>query len=168
MSFEIVSYDDALVEGIVSVFNRETADAPFVVSLTADLFRAQIAAKSLFDPDGCFVAMERGKAVGFALSCDVNSPRVKPEEPEGAIDGVFFPVDRTDAGHALIDACMERLRDRGAKVIWGFASYGGYPFWRGLYCGAEPVCLTALRFTIVPFYRSGFYRIFWGARVAGG
>jgi len=156
VTFEIVSYQDALVDGVVSVFNRETAESPFVVALSADLFREQIAGKSLFDPDACFVAVERGKAIGFALACEVKSPRVKPEDTEGVIDGAFFPVDRTDVGHALIAACMEYLRGRGARVIWGFASHGGYPFWRGLYCGAEPVCLTAYVQGWTEFLAHGF------------
>jgi len=142
MGFQVVDYDRALIEGIVSVFNRETAGLPFVVPLTAELFSDQIVAKSLFDPRGCRIAVEGNRVIGFALACMVRSERVKPEITEGVIDGVFFPVGRTDAGHALIGACMEYLCERGAKTIWGFASHGGYPFWRGLYCGAEPVCLT--------------------------
>ncbi len=156
MSFEVVSYEDALAEAIVSVFNAETDRLPFVVPLTGTLFREQIAAKSLFDPEGCSVAMANGKAVGFALACQVKSERVEPGNIEGAIDGVFCPLSRPDVGHALIRACVQRLQGQGAEVIWGFASGGGYPFWRGLYCGAEPVCQTVYVQGWAELLRHGF------------
>ncbi|GEM_PF-6159361 len=142
MDLEIVSYEDALADDAVRVFNRETESLAFVARLTPQIFREQIAAKRLFEPQGCFLAMEQDRAVGLALTCGVNPGELRPQNNEASIDGLFFPLARSDVGHALIDRCMDHLRSQGARTICGFASRGRYPFWRGLYAGTEPVCMT--------------------------
>jgi GNAT superfamily N-acetyltransferase len=52
---------------------------------------------------------------------------------------------------------MEYLQDKGTvQTVYGFASFGGYPYWRGLYCGAEPACLTHYSHAWIAFMAHGF------------
>ena len=143
MSIEILPLVESCYPDAVEIFNRENADYPLVAPLTLDLFVKHIASKTMFDSQTSFVAAENGKAVGFALGC-VGSDKLKshPEPGKSGIDGLFFPRDRLRVGDALIEACVEALKARGAHRVYGFASWTGYPFWRGIYTGSEPVCLT--------------------------
>ncbi len=157
MKSEILTYREALVEDVAAVFNRENAAFEFVVPLTPEIFKEQIAAKSLFRADGCFLLAEGGRAVGLALTCPgVNGEKSHPDPRVGVIDGLFFPADRVDLGERLLRHCLEHLRAKGAGLIYGFASFGGYPFWRGLYMGAEPVCLTEYSQAWIAFMSQGF------------
>ena len=144
MAWEITTYKESLVEELIDVFNRETEPDPFVVPLTPTILADQITSKPLFSPEGCFLALERGKAIGFALTAPaIDSQRQSAGQTAGVIDGLFFPYDRLEVGDALLARSLDHLmQGTGVDTVYGFASYGGYPFWRGLYCGAEPVCLT--------------------------
>ena len=158
MSWEIIEYRESLIEELTSVFNRETKDDGFVVPLTPEIFTDQISSKPVFSPEGCFLGMENGKAVGFALtSPGADGKRGIADPGVGVVDGLFFPRDRLEIGDALLARCMEYFQQKGGvKTVYGFASYGGYPYWRGLYCGAEPVCLTHYTHAWVTFMTSGF------------
>lgn len=158
MSWEIIAYKESLIEELLAVFNRETKDDEFVVSLTPEVFADQISSKPIFSPEGCFLAMEDGKAVGFALtSPGADRKRGIADPSVGVVDGLFFPRDRLKIGDALLARCMEYFEQKGdVKTLYGFASFGGYPYWRGLYCGAEPVCLTHYTHAWVAFMAKGF------------
>ena len=155
---EIVTYKESLIEELIAVFNRETENDEFVVPLTPEIFINQISSKSLFSPEGCFLAMESEKAIGFALtSPGVHKGQGTADPGDGVVDGLFFPRDRLEIGDALLDRCMKYFRRKGGvKTIYGFASFGGYPYWRGLYCGSEPVCLTHYTHAWVTFMARGF------------
>jgi ribosomal protein S18 acetylase RimI-like enzyme len=155
MSFEILTYNESFLGEAVSVFNRQTEAAELVVRLTPEIFAEQIVSKSCFSSEGCFVAAEGGRAIGLALTALVGDAE-GAQGGCGAIDGLFFPADRLTVGEALVARCVEHLRARGAATIYGFASGGGYPFWRGLYCGAEPVCLTNHSHAWIAFMSRGF------------
>ncbi len=151
MSWEIRTYKESLIEELIAVFNRETRTDEFVVPLTPKIFTDQISSKPIFSPEGCFLAIENGKAIGFALT----SPGA--DSGVGVVDGLFFPRERLEIGDALLKRCMEHFEQKGGvKTIYGFASFGGYPYWRGLYCGAEPVCLTHYTHAWVTFMAHGF------------
>jgi ribosomal protein S18 acetylase RimI-like enzyme len=158
MSWEIIEYKESLIEDLISVFNRETKDDGFVVPLTPEIFTDQISSKPIFSPEGCFLAMENGKAVGFALTSPGADRKKGIADPGvGVVDGLFFPRERLEIGDALLARCMEYFeRKGGVKTVYGFASYGGYPYWRGLYCGAEPVCLTHYTHAWITFMARGF------------
>jgi GNAT superfamily N-acetyltransferase len=158
MSWEIAAYKESLVEELIGVFNRETVQDEFVVPLTPAIWSAQISSKPLFSPDGCFLALEHGRAIGFALtSPGVDDKRQVADPGVGVVDGLFFPQDRLEVGDALLARCMEYFQTRGTvKTVYGFASFGGYPYWRGLYCGAEPVCLTHYHHAWIAFMAQGF------------
>ena len=159
MAWEIRTYEETLVEELITVFNQEMEEDKFVVPLTPAIFTSQISSKPTFSSQGCFLAVEDGHAVGFALT----SPGVDPKhggraDPTiGVVDGLFFPQDRLGIGDALLAQCMEHFEQRGnMETVYGFASFGGYPYWRGLYCGAEPVCLTRYTHAWVAFMARGF------------
>jgi ribosomal protein S18 acetylase RimI-like enzyme len=158
MAFEIVTYHASLIEDLLAFYNRETADAPFVVPLRPEIFEEQIVSKPYFSSDGCFVAVENDVVIGFALTCPgVNRRNGDSRYDVGTVDGLFFLPARLDVGDALLNRCMMYFETVGdMNTIYGFASAGGYPFWRGLYCGAEPVCLTHHTHVWTTFMARGF------------
>ena len=158
MPWEIMEYRESLIEELIAVFNRETENDEFVVSLTPRIFTDQIASKPFFSPEGCFLAIENGKAVGFALTSPGIDNRKKIADPGiGVVDGLFFPKERLEVGDALLERCMDYFQQKGrVRKVYGFASFGGYPYWRGLYCGAEPVCLTHYTHAWSAFLAKGF------------
>ena len=46
-------------------------------------------------------------------------------------------------GDSLLRRCVDHLSAGGAKLIYGFASFAGYLFWRGPYMSAEPDNLSS-------------------------
>ena len=158
MAVEIAPYREALVEEVIAVFNRETGDEPYVVPLSPEVWTDLIASKPYFSPDGCLVATEKGRAIGFALtSPGVSRGDGSPLPEVRSVDGLFFPSDRLEVGDALLARCMAYFEAcGGVKTVCGFASAGGYPYWRGLYCGTEPVCLTRYAHAWVTFMSHGF------------
>ena len=153
---EILTLDRSRAAEAVEIFNRENARFDFVAKLTVELFESQVASKSIFDPETSFLAFEGGRPLGFALGCAGRGENDRPDPAVGAVDGLFFPADRLDAGDALLDQCVESLKTRGARTIYGFASAPHYPFWRGIYFGAEPVCATAYTHAWSTFMAHGF------------
>jgi len=145
VALEILPYNGDRIGDAVAVFNRETEGESFIVPLTADLFVRQITSKPYFADEGCFLAYEDRRAIGLALTAPgIDRSSGGPRHDTASVDGLFFPKPRLDVGDALLDKCLTRIRsDAWISTVYGFASYGGYPYWRGLYCGAEPVCLTS-------------------------
>jgi ribosomal protein S18 acetylase RimI-like enzyme len=120
--------------------------------------RASMRAIPFFSPAGCFLAVDEDGVIGFALtSLGADLERALADPSVGVVDGLFFPRDRLEVGDALLGRCMAYLaRSGGVRTVYGFASLGGYPYWRGLYCGAELVCLTHHTHAWVIFMARGF------------
>ena len=157
MPCRIAAFDEVFVDQVIAVFNRENVGFEFVVPLSRSLFKEQIQSKSVFSKEGCFVLLEKDRVVGFALTCQgADGDRKAPDPKVGVIDGAFFPKEKLAQGEMLIRHCVEYLEGKGAKTLYGFASFGGYPFWRGLYYGFEPVCLTEYRQVWMAFMACGF------------
>jgi GNAT superfamily N-acetyltransferase len=157
MSYEIVRFSESLIDQAVSVFNRENERFEFVVPLTPSLFKERISSKSCFSEEGCFLIMEKDRAIGLTLTClGINRDKTDFDPKVGVIDGLFFPERRFQLGEKLLARAIEHLRNRGVQRIYGFASWGGYPFWRGIYCGSEPVCLTEYKQAWIAFMGQGF------------
>jgi len=154
---EVLPLTEAHYPEVVAVFNLENEPFEIVARLTLELFVSKVASAAYFNPETCFVAAEDGKVIGFALGtagCDTKWHAADPTN--AAVDGLWFPRDKLRAGNALLQACVEALKARGAKRIAGLASLAGYPFWRGVYAGSEPVCLTAYTHAWVTFMAHGF------------
>jgi len=158
MAVEVRAFDASLAGEVVEVFNRETDAEPYVVPLTDGMFRDLVWSKPYFRPEGCFVATDGGRAVGFALtSAGIHWGRENVRPGVRAVDGLFFPRGRLEVGTVLLDACLAYFRAcGGVETVYGFASGGGYPFWRGIYCGTEPVCLTHYSHAWATFMARGF------------
>jgi ribosomal protein S18 acetylase RimI-like enzyme len=157
LALEIQTYNESLAEATALVFNRGTEGDEFVVPLTPQLFADRIASKDCFTPGGCFLAFAAGQPVGLALTCvPCAQPSGELDPDVGAIDGLFFPRNSMEVGEQLVDTCIDYLRGRGARLLYGFASGAGYPFWREIYYGLEPVCATACMHAWAAFMSRGF------------
>jgi len=153
---EILPLDRSRAAEAVKVFNRENERFEFVAKLTVELFESQVASKNIFDPETSFLAVEDGRPLGFALGCAGRGEDDVPDAAIGAVDGLFFPEGRLHVGDELLDKCVKSLKMREARTIYGFASRPHYPFWRGIYFGAEPVCASAYTHAWATFMAHGF------------
>jgi len=140
---------------------RGAALGPLAVQpMTSALLEAQVLSKPYFDRAGLIVALDGGRAVGFAHA------GFGPDAARGRLDVsigttmvlVAVPHERHDAIAAgLLARCEDYLRGRGARVLLG----GGGPrlggFYLGLYGGADvPGILDSSPAMQAAFVRAGY------------
>ena len=153
----LLKYKPEFLEALCALYNGEGAFSPFISHLTPKLFERRIAAKAFFEPEGAILATSGGRLVGavfatFAPSAD----KTHADLSRGVIDGLFFSERHPAVGDQLLGAALTYLRSRGAKSVIGWATEGGYPFWRDLYCGSEPVMHAGYKQAYDAFSRAGF------------
>jgi len=154
---EVVSYSRELLDSFVELYNREGAFSSFISHLDERTFERHVAAKAFFDPESVFLATAGGRVAGavFTTFC----PREDGEDfhpSRGAVAGLFFPRSRPAVGDALLARALSHLEIRGSASVEGSSPRTGYPFWRDLYCGSEPVLRAEQRHVAEAFSRAGF------------
>lgn len=111
--------------------------------LSMDFFQEHVLGLPYFDYDGMQLALEDGKAVGFAhASFGPNKAGSNIDLETGVICLVMVVPNHPDPGHVvaeLIAACEKYLKEKGAKRIYGGSSRPCAPFYMGLYGGSEPL-----------------------------
>ena len=139
--FTVETYSRRRLEGMIALYNQETEHEPHIARLTPDLFTALVEAKSYFDPSSLFVALERGRVVGWVHAC--MAPTSEPWQEAGRVVArirmLIFPQDRLKVGGTLVAAATDWLKPRGATEIEAMHPAWGYPFYRGLWLGGEPM-----------------------------
>jgi GNAT superfamily N-acetyltransferase len=157
-ALSIVPYSPDRAEDVARIFCAATADHPYCGVLTADLVRERLCAPSYFDPAALLLAYRGGRPVGYAHGA-FGKPRDGESAPNlcvGNVRGLFFPPDDVAAGKALLDELVGYFRSRGAEDLQGWGSFAGYPFYRGLYVGTEPVAAASHAHVLVRFAQAGF------------
>ena len=141
MSFSIETYEARRLEGMVALYNAETAFEPHIAPLDAETFEALVAAKSYFDPTGLFVAVEKGEVVGWAHACvsGGTEPYHRPDLRAAHIRMLLYPRERLDVGAALVSEATAWLKRSGLRELGAMHTKAGYPFYRGLWLGGEPM-----------------------------
>ena len=108
--------------------------------MTSALLEACVFSKPYFDREGLIVAVEDGRAVGFAHAA------FGPNADQSAIDTakgttllvVVVPhAAQERIGAGLLERCEEFLRHRGATTLLGGGSAEMRSFYLGLYGGAD-------------------------------
>lgn len=141
VDFTIDAYDRKYLEGMTALYNAETAFDPHIAPLHPDRFIELIEQKSYFDPEGLFVAVACGKVVGWIHACVAagSEPRHDPDSPAPRIRMLIFPRNHLKVGNALVAEATAWLRKAGQQKILAISSQAGYPFYRGLWLGGEPM-----------------------------
>jgi GNAT superfamily N-acetyltransferase len=141
MSVTIQTYDRCYLEGMTALYNAETAFEPHIAPLTPERFAALVATKRSFDPEGLLVAVEAEKVVGWVHACIApgSEPWHDPSERVGQVRMLLFPGERLSIGAALVAAATEWLQRLGETELLALHARRGYPFYRGLWLGSEPM-----------------------------
>ncbi len=143
---KIDTYDSNYLEGMTALYNAETAYEPHVAPLDPERFNALVAQKTAFDPAGLFVAREGGKVVGWIHAC-VAAGSEGHHDPQNRVPRIrmlIFPRTRLDVGKALVAAATDWLKPSGRSEIEALHAKVGYPFYRGLWFGGEPMGPTSM------------------------
>jgi GNAT superfamily N-acetyltransferase len=141
MSFTIEAYDRSHMEGMTALYNAETTFEPHIAPLEPERFVALVQAKSSFDPAGLLVAVEGGEVVGWMHACVAagSEGHHDPTEKVPRIRMLIFPRDRLKVGAALVAEATGWLRSHSEGEIEALHAQAGYPFYRGLWLGGEPM-----------------------------
>lgn len=146
MSLSIENYDRKYLDGMIEVYNAETAFEPYIAMLNPDRFIELVEKKSYFDPKGLFVAIESGKIVGWIHACIApgSEPHHKPENRVPQIRMIIYPRDKIKVGYILVSEANNWLKISGQKKFLAIHAQEGYPFYRGLWLGGEPMGMSAM------------------------
>lgn len=141
VSFQIDNYAQNYLPGMTALYNAETAFEPYIAPLTPDRFARLVEQKSYFDPAGLLVAVENGVVVGWIHACVApgSEGRHAPENKTPRIRMLIFPRQRLDVGNALVAEATRWLQQTGETTIEALHAMNGYPFYRGLWVGGEPM-----------------------------
>jgi GNAT superfamily N-acetyltransferase len=146
MSFRIDTYSRNHIESMTARYNAETAFEPHIAPLDPERFIALVEAKAAFDPAGLLLAVEDGRVVGWVHACVAagSEPGHDPREMVPRLRMLIFPADRMKIGNALVTEATAWLQHTpaargGVRKLEALHAEAGYPFYRGLWLGGEPM-----------------------------
>lgn len=132
---EICRFEPSRVGDIVALYNWMTVRAPYCYPIAPDIFNEAVAGRTEFDPEGFFIAYDKGRPAGLlhAWMCERN----------GATGGsilLFLACDR-HVCRALLAAALDFMKCRGSRrcEVMGNAP-GTRLFYGGVHLGLE-ACL---------------------------
>ena len=158
MSFTIDTYDRKYLEGMTELYNAETAFEAHIAPFTPERFVELVEKKSYFDPSGLFVAIEAGEVVGWIHAC-VAAGSEGHHDPQNKIPRIrmlIYPRNRLKVGGALVAEATTWLKQSGQKQFEAMHAKVGYPFYRGLWFGGEPMCPAAMPHLQLAFEVGGY------------
>jgi GNAT superfamily N-acetyltransferase len=141
VSFSIESCHPDYLEGLTTLYNSETAFEPHIAPLDPARFVMLVETKPAFDPESLFVAVDAGEVVGWVHACVSAGTEVThdPRQKVARISMLIFPRRRLPVGQALVNAATSWLRRSGPREAEALSASAGYPFYRGLWLGGEPM-----------------------------
>jgi GNAT superfamily N-acetyltransferase len=156
--FRTATYDRNYLEGMVEAYNAETEGEALIAPLTPQLFLELVEAKSYFDPGGLFVAIEDGNILGWVHACVApgSEPGHDPARGFARIRMLVYPQDRFRVGAALVAEATQWLREKGQTELEAMHAKAGYPFYRGLWLGGEPMCPATMPHLQLAFEVAGY------------
>ncbi len=140
MTITIDTYRQDFLPQITARYNAETEGELHVAPLTPERFVDLVERKSSFDPTGLFVAREGGEVVGWAHACCApgseawNAAGLHPQ-----LRMLIYPRERLEVGKALMAEAMAWLERASEADLLALHAQAGYPFYRGLWYGGEPM-----------------------------
>jgi GNAT superfamily N-acetyltransferase len=156
--FRIETYDQNYLERMTALFNAETAFEPHIAPLNPERFVHLVEQKSYFDPGGLFIALEGDQVVGWCHACIAAGSEGwhDPQKKIARIRMLIYPRDRLKVGGALVDEATNWLKQSNQSFFLAMHAQVGYPFYRGLWMGGEPMGLVALPQLQVAFEVGGY------------
>ena len=128
--------------------------------MTSAMLEACVFSKPYFDREGLIVAMDGGRAVGFAHAAfgpNKDRSAVDPRVGTTLLVAVVPHPEQERIGDDLLKRCEEYLRRRGAEVILGGGSFEMRSFYLGLYGGSDlPGILDSSAAMQAVFRRAGY------------
>jgi ribosomal protein S18 acetylase RimI-like enzyme len=154
----IEPYTPDRAEDVAQIFTTTTTNLPYCGILNADLVQDRLTAPSYFDPQALLIASRGGRPIAYSHGAFGRPPQGSetPDRSVGNIRGLFFLPEDGDAGQILLDELIAYLTRGGAQDLQGWGSFAGYPFYRGLYMGTEPVASAVQAHVVVRFVQAGF------------
>ncbi len=158
MAPQVTPCRDADLAAMCALYNRQAADLPHVAALTPDDFHRYVAAKPCFDAEGLLAARDGAGVLGWIHACVApgSEPWHGSAEPAARIRMLVFPPDRLDVPAALIGAAHQYLQAKGHTKIEAFHARAGYPFYRGLWMGGEPMAPVTLPHVLMALSVAGY------------
>ncbi|GCE15744.1 GNAT family N-acetyltransferase [Tengunoibacter tsumagoiensis] len=158
LPLRIEAYTSSQKEAVVRIFRDLTASFPYVAELTEALFEERVVHKFFFDPQGLLIGYRGDRALGLfhGTFAPPQSNDHELDKTRGNIRLLLFPPEDPGLGTALLEQGMSYLQAQGAREILGWSSFAGYPFYKGIYMGTEPVLSASLPHVIVRFVQKGF------------
>jgi hypothetical protein len=173
MSFSIENYDRKYLDGMVEQYNDETSFEPYIAKLNSDLFIKLVEEKSYFDPKAVFVAIEKGKVIGWIHACLASGSEAwhNPEKKVPHIRMLIFAKEQIKVGQTLVTEANKWLKQSGQNKFLAIHAEVGYPFYRGLWLGGEPMGSSAMPHIQLAFEYGGYKNtqesIFMTAKMLG-
>jgi GNAT superfamily N-acetyltransferase len=154
----IVPYSRDLLAGILEAYNLQFEDEPFAARLTPDLFLDLVESKSHFDPEGFLVALNGDEVVGWIHACTGAGTEVwqNPSQKTGRIVMLVFPPSKLPIGAALVQQAVAWLSSQIGGVMEAMHPVNGYPFYRGIFFGGEPMAPATLPHVHLVLETNGF------------
>jgi GNAT superfamily N-acetyltransferase len=168
----IETYDQTYLAGMTALYNAETAFEPHIAPLNPDRFIQLVEQKSYFDPTGLFIALDGKQVVGWCHACIAAGSESwhDPQKKIARIRMLIYPRDRIDVGGILVAEATNWLKQSGQPQFLAMHAQVGYPFYRGLWLGGEPmgpVTLPQLQLAFeVGGYKNTQESIFMAAQMA--
>ncbi len=153
----IQPYSPPIKSPVCEYLQGEFSMQPFAMSLSAGAFCERVTSKPLFGEAICLAAFLGDRVAG----CIVASPRPAadyegPDRSCGVVNLLLFDRDRPEAGDLLLEHTLEGFRRFGAVSAEAMTASGGYPFFRGVFCGSEPGLHESLDHVAAAFERARF------------
>lgn len=134
------------LERLCDLYNHQARDIGHIAPLSPDVFERLVVDKPAFDGQGLLVAREGGTAVGWVHAVVAAGSEVYQDANQkvARIRMLVFEPTRLDVGAALVTGAHAYLSGRGHTQIEAFHARAGYPFYRGLWMGGEPMAPVTL------------------------
>ena len=158
MSFSIENYDRKYLDAITELYNAETDFEPFIAKLDPKRFVELVEKKSYFEPDGLFIAIDSGKVIGWIHACVASGSEAwhNPDKEIPHIRMLIYPKDNLKVGQALVTEANTWLKKSGQSKFLAIHAEVGYPFYRGLWLGGEPMGSSAMAHVQLAFEFGGY------------
>lgn len=140
------TYNRKYLEGMTALYNQETAFEAHIAPLTPERFIELVEGKSYFEPAGLFIALEGEQVVGWIHACVAAGSEGwhDPDKKVPRIRMLIYPRDRLTVGRELVTEATNWLKQSGQGQFLAMHAQMGYPFYRGLWVGGEPMCPVTL------------------------
>lgn len=154
---EITSLGDGRLGDVIDLYNYAIAQNRYSGRLDEETWQTVIATKPYFTPQAVLIAYERDLPLGFVHLCNGPSDdRTAADPAVGSIEGLFFDPSRRDVGDALLREAVSHHRTAGATKVLGWSSFSGYPLYRGIFVGLEPMAMEDDHHVVRAFLEAGF------------